>query len=137
MKTNFPILAVKPMLLVRCPAFCFLKSKCVTYRGGSHVFATVWDFRLVGVVGTANHWTRGRQAAAPHHAAASLARRHPSLPQFPVARAGRAPLGVHDGHGGPAFVVEDSRAQTHRNSYKEYSVDDWVKAELSQRCLQT
>ena len=103
------------------PPPLYLWRKSIIYRGGSHVFAAVWDLWLVGVVGTADHWAGGREAVAPHHAAAGLTWRHPSLPQLPVARAGRAPFGVHDGHGGPAFVVEDSRAQTHRDSYKEYS----------------
>lgn len=49
-----------------------------------------------------------------HHAATGLTGRHAALTQLPVARAGRAPFGVHDGHGGPAFVVEDSRAHRQR-----------------------
>lgn len=97
----------------------------VTYCSGSHVFAAVWDLRLVGVVGTADHWTGGRQAVTPHHTAAGLTWRHAALPQFPVARAGWAPFGVHDGHGRPTFIVENSRAQTHRDSYKEYSANTW------------
>ncbi len=98
-----------------------MRRKSVIYRGGSHVFAAVWDLGLVGVVGTADHWAGGREAVAPHHTAAGLTWWHSSLPQLPVPRAGRAPFGMHDGHGGPAFVVEDSGAQTHRDSYKEYS----------------
>lgn len=97
-----------------------------TYCSGSHVFAAVRDLRLVGVVGTADHGAGGGEAVAPHHAAAGLTRRHPALPQLPVARAGRAPFGVHDGHGRPTFIVEDSRAQTHRDSYKEYSANTWL-----------
>lgn len=99
-----------------------LPSPCIddwlTDRGGSHVFAAVWDFRLIGVVGTADHRAGGRKAVAPHYTAAGFTRRHPALPQLPVPGAGRAPLGVHNGHGRPAFVVEDSRAQTHRDSHK-------------------
>lgn len=105
----------------KTPKSASLMSRSNTNRGGSHVFAAVWDLGLVGVVGTADHWAGGREAMASHHAATGLTWRHPSLPQLPVACAGRAPFGVHDGHGGPAFVVEDSRAQTHRDSYKEYS----------------
>lgn len=92
-----------------------------TNCGGGHVFAAVWDLRLVGVVGIADHWAGRWKAVAPHYTATGLTRRHSSLPQLPVARAGRAPFGVHDGHRRPTFVVEDSRAQTHRDSYKEYS----------------
>lgn len=89
-----------------------LWSDCLnTDRGGSHVFATVWDFRLVGIIGTADHWAGGREAMASHHAAAGLTWGHPALPKLPVARAGRAPFGVHDGHGRPALVVEDKRAR--------------------------
>lgn len=44
-----------------------------THRGGSHVFASIWYLRLVGVVGTADHWTGGGEAVAPHHAATGLA----------------------------------------------------------------
>jgi len=88
----------------------------VTHRGGGHVFAAVWDLRLVGVVGTADHWAGGGEAVAPHHAATGLTWRHSSLPQLALTRASGAPFGVHDGYGGPAFVVEDSRAQTHRDS---------------------
>lgn len=99
-----------------------LSSNSVIYRGGSHVFASIWYLRLVGVVGTADHWAGGGEAVAPHDAATGLAWRHSSLPQLPVARASRTPFGVHDRHGGPAFVVEDSRAETHRDSHKEYSV---------------
>lgn len=46
-----------------------LRKTSVTYRGGGHVFTTVWDFRLVGVVGTADHWAGGRKAVAPHYTA--------------------------------------------------------------------
>lgn len=104
--------------ICRCPPLP-LDPEAPAYRGGRHVFAAVGDLRLVGVVGTADHRTRGWEAVASHHTTTGLTRRHPALPQLPVTGAGRAPLGVHDGHGGPAFVVEDSRAQTH--SYKEYS----------------
>lgn len=93
----------------------------MTYCGGRHFLATVWDLRLVWIVGTADHGAGGGEAVTPHHTAAGLTGRHPSLTQLPVARAGWAPLGVHDGHGGPTFVLEDSRAKTHRDSYKNHS----------------
>lgn len=59
-------LVAKPCLMPRKHHLRF------TYRGGSHVFAAVWDLRLVGVVGTADHWAGGREAVAPHHAATGL-----------------------------------------------------------------
>lgn len=103
--------------------FPVVRHMLVTDRSGSHVFAAVRYLGLVRVVGTADHWAGWRQAVAPHHTAAGFTGRHSALPQLPVTCTGGAPLRVHDGHGRPAFVVEDSRAQTHRDSYKEYSVD--------------
>lgn len=110
-----------------------LKQNQDTDRGGRHVFAALWNLRLVGVVGTADHGAGWRKAVAPHHAAAGLTGGHAPLPQLSVARAGRAPLGVHDGHGGPAFVVEDSRGQTqtHKVGHAQQSGSDQLLPALT------
>lgn len=63
--------APRPSFEIRQPP-PYLRRNSVIYRGGSHVFAAVWDLRLVGVVGTADHWAGGREAVAPHHAATGL-----------------------------------------------------------------
>lgn len=61
-----------PFSLVPSESPPYLRGKPVTHRGGSHVLAAVRDLRLVGVVGTADHWAGGREAVAPHHAATGL-----------------------------------------------------------------
>lgn len=107
-------MTIKLNALISDVILCYQNLRCIgwrTDRCGSHVFAAVWDLRLVRVVGTADHRAGWREAVAAHYTAAGLTRGHPSLPQLPFASAGRAPFGVHDRHGRSTFVVEDNRAR--------------------------